>query len=194
MTAAPLCASAKLDCDIAGSGYGPSDHMPFYIGGAPVLFFFTGSHREYHTAGDDSATINAIGGARAASVVGETAVAIAARTAKLTYVKAPPGKDFVGDVRRRGASLGTVPSYSEEPNQEKGMVISDVVPGGPAQKAGLKGGDRIVSLGTAEIATVADLMFVLQDAKPGTPVTVTFVRDGKKQSVTATYGVPRGRR
>ncbi|MBS1121013.1 MAG: hypothetical protein H6Q90_3241, partial [Deltaproteobacteria bacterium] len=31
-------------------------------------------------------------------------------------------------------------------------------------------------------------------AKPGTQVQVTFVRDGKSQTVTATYGVPRGRR
>ncbi len=191
---APLCATAKLECEIGGSGYGPSDHMPFYIGGTPVLFFFTGSHREYHTASDDSATINAVGGALAASVVAETALALAVSPAKLTYVKAPPNRDFMGDVRRRGASLGTVPSYSEEPNQAKGMVIADVVPEGPAQQAGLQGGDRIVALGTAEIASVADLMFVLQDAKPGTQVVVMYIRAGKKQTATATYGVPRGRR
>ena len=53
-----------------------------------------------------------------------------------------------GDVRRVGASLGTVPSYSEDPNQPPGVLLSDVVPDGAAAKAGLKGGDRIVQIGT----------------------------------------------
>jgi S1-C subfamily serine protease len=87
-----------------------------------------------------------------------------------------------------------VPSYSEDPNQPKGMVISDVVPGGPAAKAGLRGGDRIIQIGTHEIATVADLMFVLQKEQPGTTTTVTFVRDGKPQTVNVTFAVPSGRR
>ena len=99
-----------------------------------------------------------------------------------------------GDVRRRGASLGTVPSYSEEPNQPKGVLLSDVVPEGPAAKAGLKAGDRIIHIGAHEVATVPDLMFVLEQSKPGTETTITFLRDGKQQSVKATFGTPKGRR
>jgi putative serine protease PepD len=73
------------------------------------------------------------------------------------------------------------------------MIISAVVPDGPAQKAGLKGGDRLVKLGTIEIRNVEDLMYVLTNAKPGEKVKVTFVRDGKQQTVDATYGAPRSR-
>ena len=51
-----------------------------------------------------------------------------------------------------------------------------------------------IMLGTVEIRGINDLMFVLQTAKPGTDVKVTFVRDGKQQTVTATYGVPRSKR
>ena len=29
----PACQAARLECTIGGSGYGPSDHMPFYVGG-----------------------------------------------------------------------------------------------------------------------------------------------------------------
>jgi len=190
---APACQAARIDCTIGGSGYGPSDHMPFYIAGVPVLFMFTGSHREYHTATDDADRINAIGGAKVAQIITDVALAIAKRSDKLTYVKAPP-EQIGGDVRRRGASLGTVPSYSEDPNAPRGMVLADVVPEGPAAKAGLRAGDRITAIGTAEIASVADLMYVLEAAKPGQTVTVTFVRDGKTQQVVATYGVPKGRR
>ncbi|MBA3392214.1 MAG: M20/M25/M40 family metallo-hydrolase [Deltaproteobacteria bacterium] len=190
---APVCAAARVNCTIGGSGYGPSDHMPFYIAGTPVLFFFTGSHREYHTANDDIEKINAIGGARVAMIAADTAFAVANRPTALTYVKSAPESMMGGDVRRRGASLGTVPSYSEEPNQPKGVVLSDVVPDGAAAKAGLKAGDRIIQIGTHEIATVPDLMYVLEAAKPGAQTTITFVRDGKSQTVPATFGTSRRR-
>jgi Tol biopolymer transport system component/membrane-associated protease RseP (regulator of RpoE activity) len=190
----PLCGAQRVQCTIGGSGYGPSDHMPFYIAGAPVLFFFTGSHREYHTANDDSQLINAIGGARVAQIAADTAITVANRSGALSYVKSAPESPMGGDVRRRGASLGTVPSYSEEPNQPKGVVLSDVVPDGAAAKAGLKANDRIIQIGTHEVANVQDLMFVLEQSKPGQDTTIIFIRDGKQQSVKATFGTPRGRR
>jgi Tol biopolymer transport system component/Zn-dependent M28 family amino/carboxypeptidase len=189
---APACAAEHLDCTIGGSGYGPSDHMPFYIAGSPVLFFFTGSHSDYHTATDDADKINAIGGAKAAAVAGAVTVATAA-VRSLTYVKAPP-EPMGGDLPRRGASLGTVPSYDEDPSRPKGLVLSDVVPGGPAAAAGLKAGDRITEIDTHEIANAADLMFVLTMGKPGQPAKITYVRDGKTYTVTATYGKPRSRK
>jgi S1-C subfamily serine protease len=167
--------------------------MAFYVTGIPVLFFFTGNHLDYHTATDDADKINATGGARIAMIVSDVALALAKRADALTYVKAPP-ETMAGDVRRVGASLGTVPSYSEDPNQPPGVVLSDVVPDGAAARAGLKGGDRIVQIGSIEIRSINDLMFVLQTAKPGTDVKLTYVRDGKRVTVTATYGVPRSRR
>ncbi len=189
---APACAAQRIDCTIGGSGYGPSDHMPFYIAGSPVLFLFTGSHSDYHTASDDAARINAVGGARIAAIAAEVTVA-AAKRPTLTYVKAPP-EPMGGDVPRRGGSLGTIPSYDEDPSRPKGLVLSDVVPDGPAAKAGLKAGDRITQIDTHEIANAADLMFVLTMGKPGQDVKITYVRDGKTFTVTATYGKPRGRR
>ncbi|HVK86379.1 MAG TPA: M20/M25/M40 family metallo-hydrolase [Kofleriaceae bacterium] len=189
---APACAAAKVDCTIAGSGYGPSDHMPFYVAGVPVLFFFTGNHLDYHTAKDDADKINAIGAARVAMIASEVVIATAAKPS-LTYVKSPPEMVRGGDQRRRGASLGTVPSYSEDPNQPKGVLLSDVVPDGAAQKAGLKGGDLIIQIGTTEIGSVSDLMYVLGAAKPGEKTTITYVRGGKTYKVDATFGAPRSR-
>ena len=189
---APACAAQRVDCTIGGSGYGPSDHMPFYIAGSPVLFFFTGSHSDYHTATDDADKINAIGGAKVATIAGSVTLAAAAIRG-LTYVKAPP-EPMGGDVARRGASLGTIPSYDEDPARPKGLVLSDVVPDGPAARAGLKAGDRITQIDTHEVANAADLMFVLTMAKPGQEARITYVRDGKTFTVTATYGKPRSRK
>ena len=190
---APACRAAGVLCTIGGSGYGPSDHMPFYVAGVPVLFFFTGNHLDYHTATDDSGKINAVGGAKVVQIATATALATANRAAPLTYVKAPPELLRGGDQRRRGASLGTVPSYSEDPNQPKGVLLSDVVPDGAAAKAGLKGGDLIIQIGTTEIGSVSDLMYVLTNAKPGQTTTITYVRGGTTDKVEATFGVP-GRR
>jgi Tol biopolymer transport system component/Zn-dependent M28 family amino/carboxypeptidase len=187
----PACKTARVECTVTGSGYGPSDHMPFYVAGIPVLFLFTGNHLDYHTAKDDSAKINATGAARVAMITSDVAITVANRTSQLTYVKSPPELLRGGDARRRGASLGTVPSYSEDPNQPKGVLLSDVVPEGPAMKAGLKGGDLIVQIGTTEIASVSDLMYVLGAAKAGEKTTITYVRNGKTEKVEATFGTPR---
>ena len=189
----PACKMARVECTIGGSGYGPSDHMPFYVAGIPVLFFFTGNHLDYHTATDDAEKINAAGGARVAMIATQVAVATA-NTKTLSYVKSPPEPIGLGDVRRRGASLGTLPSYSDDPSQPKGVVLSDVIPDGAAAKAGLKAGDRITQIGTTEISNVNDLMYVLETSKPGTTVKITYVRNAKTETATATFGAPRSRR
>lgn len=191
--AEPACAAAKVDCTIGGSGYGPSDHMSFYVAGIPVVFMFTGNHLDYHTATDDADKINAAGGSRVSMIAADLAARVANRAGALTYVKAPPEHTF-GDVRHVGASLGTVPSYSEDPNQLPGVTLSDVVPEGAAAKAGLRGGDRIIKVGEVEIRGIEDLMFVLQGAKPGAATKLTFVRASKQETVDATFGVPRGKR
>ena len=187
----PACKAAAVDCAIGGSGYGPSDHMSFYAAGSPVLFFTTGSHLDYHKATDDADKINAIGGSRVAWIAGRVAEVVDGAE-HLSYRKiAPPPRG--GDVRLRGSSLGTIPSYGEDPSAPPGMLVSDVVPGGPAARAGLRGGDRIVDINGAEIRNVHDLMFVLQANKPGTRARVTFLRKGKRMTADAVFGPPHRR-
>ena len=184
----PICKTSTIECTLGGSGYGPSDHMPFYIAGVPVLHFFTGSHLDYHRSSDDGTTINAAGGAQIAKLVAASAGALANRAGALTYKKiaAPPAA--AGDLRLTGASLGTVPSYNDEPNQPLGAAIADVVPGGAAAKAGVLGGDRIIRIGATEIRNLSDMMFVLQNAKPGETAKVTVVRSGKQLTFDVVYG------
>ena len=186
----PLCAKLRLGCHFAGSGYGPSDHMAFYMAGSPVVHLFTGGHLQYHRATDDAGMINAAGVARIAALVADTAVALAAAP-KLTYKKvaAPPA---MGDMPIRGAALGTIPSYGDE-GKIPGVLLADVVPGGPAAKAGLRAGDRITKIGVTDVRNVQDLMLVLGEAVPGQEATVLFLRDGKPQSVQATFSAPRAR-
>ncbi len=187
----PVCEAAGLRCATSGSGYGPSDHMAFYIGGAPVLHFFTGAHPDYHRMTDDAPAIHAGGIAQIARVVADVALAADAAPT-LAYHKAT-APETGGDVPIRGASLGTIPEYSDD-GKIPGMALSAVTGGGPADKAGLKRGDRIVQIGDSEIRNVQDLMVVLGSATPGTEVTIVYLRDGKRETTKATFAAPRARR
>jgi S1-C subfamily serine protease len=178
------CEKSRVLCKPSGDGYGPSDQISFYTAGLPVLHFFTGAHSDYHKPSDAAATLNAVGMARVASIVSD--VAVAAEGAKLTYQKVatPAGK---GDARSFNASLGTVPDYGGPPAGMTGVLLSDVRPGGGADKAGMRRGDVLVKLGKFDIRSVEDLMFVLMQAKPGETVTAVVIRDGKETKLEATF-------
>ncbi len=188
----PACDAARVRCSLGGSGYGPSDHTPFYASGAPVLHFFTGAHTDYHKSTDDADRINAAGAAAVAQVVAQVAKAVSVRDARVTYKKVPAPLP-AGDRRSWGASLGSVPSYHSA-DKTPGVLLDGVVPGGAAEKGGIRRGDRIVAIGTTEIRTIQDLMYVLMQARPGQRRDVTVLRDGKRLTLPITFQKSRRRR
>jgi Tol biopolymer transport system component len=189
----PVCAEQRVQCALGGDGYGPSDQTPFYAAGAPVLHFFTGAHTDYHKPSDDADRINAAGVAATARIVAGVAGRLASREARLTYQSAPaPGP--AGDTRSFGASLGTIPDYSDTGEGTPGVLLTGVRPGGPAEQAGMRRGDRIVNMGGADVANLRDMMHVLQNAKPGETTTITVLRDGQRVELRVTYGPSSGRR
>ncbi|MDO9547824.1 MAG: PDZ domain-containing protein [Candidatus Marinimicrobia bacterium] len=68
----------------------------------------------------------------------------------------------------------------------KGVVITEVVAGSPAEKAGLKSGDVITKIGDEAIHFTEDLYYSLKDYKKGAKVAVEIVRKGKTQTVEVT--------
>lgn len=71
---------------------------------------------------------------------------------------------------------------------QPGVTLHDVSAAGPAAKAGLAAGDRIVVLGTNEVKTFADLKKVLASHKPGDQVVIKAIHDGKEKTYTVTLG------
>ena len=69
-----------------------------------------------------------------------------------------------------------------------GVYIVEVVKGGPADKAGLQAGDRIVSVDGSEVATQSDLGTLMQNHKAGDAIQITVARGGQMQTVTVTLG------
>ena len=66
------------------------------------------------------------------------------------------------------------------------MKLSGVRAAGPADKAGVKGGDVIVEFAGAKIANIYDYTYALDAVKIGQPVTVVVLRSSERITLTLT--------
>jgi serine protease DegQ len=71
-------------------------------------------------------------------------------------------------------------------DQAAGVLVMEVGDGTPAATAGLQPGDVIVRFDDKPVETVEDLFGELRQHRPGDRVTLTVVRDGREQQLTAT--------
>jgi len=184
---AEACGDARIDCTPSpDGGFGPSDQMPFYAAGVPVVHFFTGSHSDYHKPSDAADRINAAGAAQIGAAVAALATRVAARNEAFTFQRmtGPPAE---GDARSFNASLGTIPDYAGPPGGAPGVLLAGVRGGAAAEKGGLRRGDILVRLGKHPIGGVEDLMYALNASKPGETVTAVVKREGKELKLPVTF-------
>ena len=181
-------AGSNLKLTETGDGYGPSDQTSFYAVKIPVLHFFTGAHERYHTPEDVADAVNFAGEQRIVNVIAKIVAGVARGETTPHYARAQSAPAMQGDSRGYGAYLGTVPDYSAMDAATGGVLLSDVRPGSPAEKAGIKGGDRIVDIGGTRIENLYDMTYALQDHKPGDTVDVIVVRKDARTPLRATLG------
>ncbi|MCP4039827.1 MAG: M28 family peptidase [bacterium] len=184
----PIAARLDLDLVAGGDGYGPSDQMAFYGAGIPVIHLFTGSHPQYHTPEDDIEHLNVAGGARISTLLADSLIALLHREQRLAYQASTHGPMMAGDSRGFGAYLGSIPDYADMMSREGGVLLSGVRKGGPADQAGITGGDRIIEMDDTQIHNLYDMTFVLRDHRPGEIVEIVFLRAGEPMRVRATLG------
>ena len=156
--------------------YLPTDSRELNAAEVPSLAFFTGGHEDYHRPTDDAGTLDYEGLDR----IAELATAVAAHL--VTTPEPPDFIEVVQGVRQTGqASMriftGTIPDYASE---AEGLLLSGAIAGGPAQAAGLQGGDLIVSLAGQTIANIYDYTYALDLLKVGEPAEVVYLRDGER--------------
>jgi len=178
----------KLQLTERGDGYGPSDQTSFYSKRIPVLHLFTGTHERYHAPEDKAEFINSEGAARVVEFTTTVASSVARGELTPQYVRTAAAPAMEGDSRGYGAYLGTVPDFRAMDGDKGGVLLSDVRAGGPADKAGIKGGDRIVSMAGTKIENLYDMTYALQDHKPGETIDVVVIRDAKPLTLRATLG------
>jgi hypothetical protein len=157
-------------------GFGPSDHSSFYGKQIPVLFFFTGTHLDYHKPSDTFEKINYQGLRAIVNYVGEIVKAVDLNPAKPTYTVAKSPAPAAGR-RTFNVTLGTIPGYSDG---NDGMTIDGVRDNTPASKIGLKAGDKIIKLAGRDVRNVQDYTAILSDMKADVEYEIVVIRGTEK--------------
>ncbi len=73
-----------------------------------------------------------------------------------------------------------------------GVLVSEVVEGSPAEKAGLKAGDVVTKVDDNDIESSSDLTMTIRGFEPESKVSISVIRDGKKKKLKATLGETKG--
>ena len=182
---------ASFDLREVGDGYGPSDHSSFYAAKRPVLHIFTDLHEDYHRATDDWDKINLDGLKRVVDFTAGVVASLADRPGPLSFVDLPPpalahNTSGAPAGRGYGAYLGSIPDMAGTPGG--GVRLSGVRTGSPADKAGLRAGDVITSMGDRQVPDLQALTDALRAHQPGDVVRVRFRREAADQTVSVTLG------
>ena len=77
--------------------------------------------------------------------------------------------------------IGVILREQEDP---KGIWIERVIPGSPAEKAGLLSGDQFFAIDGKEVTKVKEIQDALAEKGWGKDVTVTILREGSKKEIT----------
>lgn len=176
----------KLDTDTQNikiatteSGLGPSDHASFYLENIPVLHFFSGQHRDYHTPDDDEDRINYEGMHHSIQTIKQ--MVCYTKRKKLDFVKT---KDISPGQMRFKVTLGVMPDYSFSGT---GMRIDGVTPEKPAEAAGLLRDDIVIQMGEFPISDMMGYMSALGKFEKGDRVPVTIKRKNETIIVNVTF-------
>ena len=157
----------KINADSSGSG--PSDHTSFYKKDIPVLFFFTGSHKDYHKPTDDADKINYEGEYKIIQYI-ENIIAQTNEMDKLTFTKT---REVSMGKSSFKVSMGIMPDYTFTGN---GVMVDGVSENRPAIKAGIKTGDVLMQLGEHKFSDVQTYMDALNKFNKGESTKVILMR------------------
>jgi S1-C subfamily serine protease len=103
-----------------------------------------------------------------------------------TLERVVPQLERFGRVRR--PYLGVTTTIADG-----GARVTEVVGRGPAGRAGLRGGDVIVSVAGRPVRNPDDVAAAIADRRPGTSVAIEYRRDGSRRSLDVRLGVRPGR-
>ena len=102
-----------------------------------------------------------------------------------------------------GTSVNLFIAQANNVSVEKGAYVVNVVPGGPADQAGLQGGAELTSVNGIDVPTGGDiitaangetiddyteLLTMIANQEPGTNMELTILRNGQEQTVTVNLG------
>lgn len=169
--------------------YLPTDTTSFYPRRIPVLSFFTGSHEDYHRPSDTPEKLDYSGLQRVSDFAGVMIRDLAQAPERPDFARVEKSaQQESGSRETLRAYIGSIPDYGTE---VKGVKLSGVRAGSPAEKCGLQGGDVIVEFGGQKVTNIYDYTYALDAVKIGQPVDVGVERNGKLTRLTV---VPEARK
>ena len=163
------------------SGIGPSDYTSFYLKDIPVIFFFTGSHNDYHKPSDTEDKINYPGELSVMKII-ISVVDSLNNKGKLTFTKTK--EEDSKETPRFKVTMGVIPDYAFD---GEGMRIDGVSDGKPAQKAGLKSGDIVTQIDDFKVVDMMSYMKALGMHKKGDTVTIKIKRGNDIKDIKLTF-------
>jgi aminopeptidase YwaD len=177
-----LVSSNKLlTVKIDSSGSGPSDHTSFYRKDIPVLFFFTGTHTDYHKPGDDADKINYAGELQVIKYI-YSIIEATQKKDKLAFLKTREQTMAKSSFK---VTMGLMLDYTYSGGD--GIKVDGVSDNRPAQKAGIKAGDIITQLGDYKFADVNDYMKALGKFSKGETTKAKVKRGAEEITVEITF-------
>jgi aminopeptidase N len=176
----------KFELELPEKDVGGSDQTSFVRRGVPAVQIFTGPHADYHRPSDTADKIDYEGLDRVAGFTTELLIYLADRDELLSFV--PPGAEKAAAPpgaggRGRRVSFGSIPDFNYS---GEGVRVSGVIPGSPAEKAGLEAGDVLVEFAGVAVDDLRSFSDILKGLSPGEEVDVVFLRDGERHTATTT--------
>lgn len=158
--------SLGLDIDFAGTRYaGNSDHHPFFKRDIPMMFFFTGTHEDYHQRSDHADKLSYD---RMEKIV------------RLGYAVIEPlaggavTPSFIHHLNWLGVTIEIAGGEA---------VITSVAGDSRAARAGVAKGDAVVAIGGKALARARDVGRRFRELEPGTRTTLELRRAGATRTV-----------
>jgi hypothetical protein len=175
--------TAGFDLQIQQDPYQPTDVATFNSASVPCLSFFTGTHVDYHKPSDTADKIDYEGLDRVVDFAAAIVRRIEDASEAPAFTKVDQQLQTGGGRAGVRVFTGTIPDYSTE---VKGLLLSGVVGGGPAEQAGLQKGDVIVEIAGQTITNIYDYTYALDLLKIGQPSKLIYMRAGKRVETTLT--------
>jgi serine protease Do len=113
------------------------------------------------------------------------AVVLAAATSPIAEVHAQSTVLRTIDAGR-GARIGAAVANDENKDGSSGVILETVDPGGPADKAGIKGGDVVTEFDGERVRSVRHFLRLVQETTPGKSVPIVLSRAGQRVAVNVT--------
>ncbi len=175
---------AGFNLSLQDDPYLPTDVTSLYVKNVPAVNLFTGAHEDYHRPTDTADKLNYDGLERITKFADQIVLDLAQTPQRPDLAKVERSGPTGGGGRETLRTyLGTIPDYTTE---VKGVKLSGVRAGGPAEKAGVKGGDIIVEFAGQKIANIYDYTYALDAVKIGKPVKMIVERNGQRVTLTVT--------